>query len=403
MVAAVLAVALCLLSGTAVPARAEAKDVVRSLDVTYDVQADGSIEVRYRLDWDFGRTGSHGIKLTLVTAEPWDDDPIKEAVYEIRDLAVSSPSGVPTAVDSFDNEYSGTRELRIGDPNTELTVSRATYEVTYTIHGALRTFDGNPQLHWDVTSRDFPAIDNFTVTVTGPSDIPRARCLQGSEECASAVSGNRATLRGEQVETYRPVTVVTEFAAGSIKNAKPTLRPRQLVTPTLLATDSTVTVGADGVALIEERLRIQPTSRRSEIGWEIPERRSLSWSRDLLVTVSDFQVTDRSGTPLPTTRTVRSAGEARQRAVIETDLPAGPVGSEPVDLIARYRVAGAVLSDGTGSATFQWPISTFTSRRFEIPVSENSTWKLPAEVSSLTCAFQDNLDRPGRRCTARTR
>lgn len=396
--AAVLVATLCLVTGMAAPARAQAKDVVRSLDVTYDVQADGTIDVRYRLDWDFGKTGSHGIKLTLVTAEPWDDDPLQEAVYEIRDLAVSSPTGVPTDVDSYDNEYAGTRELRIGDPDTELTVSRATYEVTYTLAGALRTFDGRPQLHWDVTSWDFPAIDNFTVTVTGPSDIPRARCLQGSQECVSEVAGNRATLRGERVGTSEPVTVVTEFAADSIENAEPTLRDRDLGNPTLLATDATITVGADGVALVEERLRVKPSSRRSEISWEIPERRSLTWSRDQLFTVSDFQLTDRTGAPLQTTRTAKSEGTARQRAVIKADLPAGTEKTEPVDLIARYRIAGAALSDGTGPATFRWPISTFESRRYDIPVSESISWHLPAEVTSLTCALQDNLDKPGRSC-----
>lgn len=407
MFAAALAVALWLLAGTAAPAWAEAEDVVRSLDVTFAVQADGSIDVRYRLDWDFGRTGSHGIELTLLTAEPWDDDPLKEAVYGIRDLAVSSPTGVPTDLDTYDDEYRGTRELRIGNPDTELNVSRATYEISYTLDGALRTFEGKPQLYWDVTSQDFPAIDNFTVTVTGPSDIPRARCLQGDQECASEVAGNRATLRGGQVAAYQTVTVVSEFGKGSVQNAEPKLRSRQLTSPVLLASDATVTVGADGVALVEERLRVRPTPRRSEISWELPERRSLTWSRDQLFTVSDFRLTDRSGTPIPTTRTVRSEGEPRQRAVIEADLPAGTENSESVDLVARYRVSGAVLSDGavladgTGPATFRWPISTFESRRPDIPVSERVEWSMPAEVSRFACAYQDDLNDPDARCSLR--
>ncbi|GAB3759463.1 DUF2207 domain-containing protein [Microlunatus parietis] len=393
--AAVLAVALWLLAATAMPARAEDADVVRSLDVTYDVQANGTVDVRYRLDWDFGKTGSHGIKLTLVTAEPWDDDPLKEAVYEIRDLAVTSPTGVPTDVDARDNEYSGTRELRIGDPDTTLNVSRATYEVSYTLAGALRTFDGKPQLHWDVTSRDFPAIDAFTITVTGPADVPRARCLQGRTECASEVAGHRATLRGQQVAASQPITAVTEFEAGSVKNAKPRLRDRDLRNPALLATDATITVGADGSALVEERLRVQPSRRDSEISWEIPERRSLTWNRDQLLTVSDFRLTLSNGTPVRTTRTVQAEGGDRQRALIAADLP---VTTKPVDLVARYRVAGALLADGSGPAAFRWPISTFDTRRYEIPVRERRTWKLPAEVSSVGCAFQEYLDEPDRWC-----
>src|SRR5690606_16472891 len=43
---------------TASPAAAEEPaDTVRNLDVTYDVGTDGSIDVTYRLDWDFGRKG----------------------------------------------------------------------------------------------------------------------------------------------------------------------------------------------------------------------------------------------------------------------------------------------------------------------------------------------------------
>src|SRR5690606_15741234 len=85
-------VLLGLLSWAPQEARAADEDVVRNLEVTYDVRPDGSVHVRYSLDWQFAERGRHGIELSLVTAEPWDDDPLQEAVYEISDLEVSSPS-----------------------------------------------------------------------------------------------------------------------------------------------------------------------------------------------------------------------------------------------------------------------------------------------------------------------
>src|SRR5690606_3425330 len=115
------------------------------------------IDVTYRLDWDFGRKGAHGIKLSIVTAERWENDPLKEAVYEVSDLTVSSPDDVPTELDTYELDES--LELRIGDPDTELDVERATYVVKYKLDGALRTFDGKPQLYWDITSLDFPPIE----------------------------------------------------------------------------------------------------------------------------------------------------------------------------------------------------------------------------------------------------
>lgn len=370
-------------------ARAESEDIVRSLDATYDVQRDGTIDVTYRLDWDFGRTGAHGIELSLVTVEEWEEDPLQEAVYKISDLTVSSPSGVPTALDSY--ESSETLELRIGDPDIELDVDRATYEVKYTLSGAMRTFDGKPQLYWDVTSADFPPIENFTVTVTGPSALSRAQCLQGSDDCATKVSGNRAVLRGGEVEPYDTLTAVTEFAPGSIENAEPELRERDLYSPALLAMNATVTVGVDGVAHVEERLEVKPTPNSSYVTWEIPQRRSLSWSRDQIFEILDVRITDSDGTPLRISHETQSEGGSRQRDEIDAELPDGSEDAETVELVATYRVDGAVVSDGTGPATFIWPISTFESRDSAVEPTERVTWKLPAEVSRLDCRYQNDL------------
>ena len=387
-----------MLSLSAPTAGAETEDVVRKLDVTYAVQKDGTVDVSYRLDWDFGETGAHGIELSLVTSETWENDPTKQAVYDVSDLKVSSPTGVPTDVESYEDDITGTLELRIGDPDTELDVDRATYLVTYTLDGAMRTFDGNPQLYWDVTSSDFPTVEAFTVTVTGPSAIPRARCLQGSDECDAEVSGKQAVLSGSQAESSQTITAVAEFEPDSIRNAEPSLQERELYEPALVAMDSTVTVGSDGVAHVEERLTVRSTARNLEIAWDIPQRRRLSWNTDQVFAVTDFSASTADGTALPVSHRTISPGASRQRDQIEAELPEGSEKSETVDVLASYTVRGATVSDGSGPASFSWPISTFDSREYDIPASEHVTWKLPGPVSGLDCRYQDDLDDPDGRC-----
>lgn len=373
-------------------ANAETEDSVRNLDASYDVRKDGSVDVSYKLDWDFGDTGAHGIKLSIVTAEQWENDPLQEAVYKISNLKASSPTGVPTDVESHENKSAGTLEVQIGDPKTELDVDRASYVVTYTLDGAMRTFDKRPQFYWDVTSSDFPAVENFTITVTGPSDVPRARCLIGSDECTAKVSGDRAVLTGKSVDPGSTLTAVAEFESGSVANAKPNLRERELYQPALLAMDSSVTVGTDGVATVRERLKVRTTPRNSEVSWEIPQRRGLSWSRDQLYEISDVSVTDRDGKSLPVTHETESEGEPRQRDEIEAELPDDAADAGTVELVARYTVRGAVVSTGTGPASFIWPISTFSSREYDIVPTERVSWKLPADVSRLDCRYQNDLD-----------
>lgn len=382
--------------GWALPAHAQEEDIVRSLDVTYDVQADGTIDVTYTLDWDFGTTGRRGIELGIVTSEVWDQDPMKEAVYDITDLNVTSPTGVPTDIQTYENSISGTLDVRVGDPDQTLDVDRAIYEITYTLGGALRTFDGYPQLYWDVTSSDYPVVENFSVTVNAPSEIPRARCLVGSDECDAVVEGTRAVLSGGDAERYQIITVVAEFEPESVANAEPVLRDRELSFPALLEMDSVTTVDSDGVAHVEEHLTVLNGTEYPYIEWRLPTRNRYSWSRDMLFEISDFEVTDGSGDVLPAERTVRSAGSPNEWNTMEVELAAAP--GEAVDLIVTYSVAGAVTARDGSTAELAWPISTFEAREPDIPTTETYSWVMPTRISDLDCRFRANVMSRDSRC-----
>ncbi len=53
----------------AAPARAGEERVER-LSASFAVQADGTVDVRYELHWDFGEAGRRGIQFGIRTREP---------------------------------------------------------------------------------------------------------------------------------------------------------------------------------------------------------------------------------------------------------------------------------------------------------------------------------------------
>lgn len=129
------------------------------MGVVYDVRQDGTVDVEVTLDWRFGSSDARGIFFTIMTAEPWDDDPGMQAVYRVENIDVSSPTG---AADQFTTEEmthaSGHSEtlLRIGDPNESVPSTEQTYVISYSLGDGIHEYDGVPEFHHDVTSRDFP-------------------------------------------------------------------------------------------------------------------------------------------------------------------------------------------------------------------------------------------------------
>ena len=70
------------------------REIVRYA-VAADAQADGTIDVRLDIDFDFATTPGHGLFLTLLTRQEIDGDPDHYRVLEITDVTASSPTGAP--------------------------------------------------------------------------------------------------------------------------------------------------------------------------------------------------------------------------------------------------------------------------------------------------------------------
>src|SRR5690606_12682377 len=136
--------------------------------------------------------------------------------------------------------------------------------------------------------------------------------------------------------------------AGSVRNAEPKLRPRDLPRPVLLDRDTTVTVGADGVAEVVERVRVKPGSSWSRVNWQLPLRRPHSQWRDRRFDVRLVGIADANEIPLYVERSVDAEGRSRERVEIEATLPDDAEDAVAVELTARFRIEGAVTLTESG-------------------------------------------------------
>ncbi|MEO7588636.1 MAG: DUF2207 domain-containing protein [Arachnia sp.] len=365
-----------------VPAHA-AEDVITDMSVDFDIRADGTVAVRYEIDWQFGDRGRHGIEFDIVTRESWEADRTRDVLYDISDLRVSSPSGAPDTVtwEAKENGSDGSLDLRIGDPDETIDGREATYVITYVIRGALRTFDGKPEFYWDVTSRDNPAIDNITLRVTAPGSIPAARCLIGTAPCATTITDGVAVLAGGGVPSGTPVTVVAALAPDTVADAEPRLEGRRVDSPTLKAIDGSIEVTADGMTHVEQALTYLMPEKAGTVAptllLTLPVRRPFSDSKDQVFRIANL-VVDGSTGPGMAPPVVSGKPTSRQDMTAEVPLASS---SEPQTVRLSYDVAGAVATDGD-TASARWVLAPVASGILD---SLHVTWTMPADVRRARC------------------
>lgn len=378
-----LAVLALLLLPWASPAHADS-EYLNHIDVTYDVQADGTVDVRYEINWHFPEKGRRGINLGFATREPWDQDATQDVVYEITDVRVSSPTGAPAQF-TESTSGSGSREsldLRIGDPEVTLDTQDATYVVEYTLAGALRTFDGAPQLYWDVNSPNLPELRKFTARVTGPDGVTRARCLLGAQECDSTVADGVATFSHDGGSGV--TSVVAEFPPGSVANAEPVLEDRRVAGREMRGLDSHVEVQPDGSATVRQSLQVAFADDDADQRVELESYSRLPWDekQDQVLAVEDLLVLDERGRSIPAEVIDNTRDSSVRLSPIRFE--GGALGPEPEPLRTfevSYVLRGAVGIDGD-TARLQVPVvPMYTTHTTHASI----TWRLPGEPMGWQC------------------
>lgn len=360
-----------------------AEDTVRSLEVALDVAADGTLSVRYDVEWYFGgefRTAP----FIIITREPWDEGGSpKDLVREVSNLQVTTPQGDPVEYEQTGYEAGshGQVKLRIGDPDSAGRTLR--YAVSYDVRGALRTTDGVPELVHQVTDWSYPLVEKFEFTVTGPDGVESARCHVGPDECQQEVVDGVATMHGILAADGEQLIAVARFPAGSVADAEPVLTEPRADIPEVIAQNSELVVAADGTTHVEHTLTYAMPQLVSadELRFAIPTRARHDDDTDRLLAVSDITLTRADGTPLTLEVTEPEGFDREQHTTVTADiLPTEPV----TTVVLAYDVAGAVGTtwEGDETATFRWPLAVT-----DIGTAEDATTTVsfPGTVLVVDC------------------
>lgn len=229
---AALALALGLLALAAPEAHA-ADDQISSFAVVYTVKKSGVLHVQETIDWRFGdSSGRHGIQRDLVTREKYDAD--NDAVYDVSNLQVKSPTGASTQTSQSTSDTDGGRtvflNVKIGDPNRTISAASVTYVLDYDVAGAMRTFATYDELSWDATGTANPAIKTLTAQVTVPGGVQETSCFYGEVGSKTVCPTNKVVAGvGQYGVTNLPaqqnMSVGAKITSGIVTDPRPHLEP----------------------------------------------------------------------------------------------------------------------------------------------------------------------------------
>lgn len=212
----------------AAAAQAAGDERMRSYDVVYDLQADGSVQVKETIVWQFpSGEQRHGIFRNIVVRMGWQDQQDKYRFYELTDVSVDSPSGAP---DEFRVSDTGAAaEIRIG--SADLTTSGTqTYVVRYTLHHVLNPIADNDtvEFYYNVFgANETTQRDKVTVTVNAPVPSTDALCYRGERgatDTCEATPGAPTRYSASALGPGEAMSVVGQYPPTAFDNPQPDVR-----------------------------------------------------------------------------------------------------------------------------------------------------------------------------------
>jgi uncharacterized membrane protein YgcG len=198
-------------------------------DVNIVIEPSGDLLITETIVQEFGSTPRHGIFRFIPNRLRYDDE--FDRVYPIELLSVTaSPPNTPTDVETKDEN--GNFSIRIGDPDTEIT-GRHTYEIVYRVQGAMNGFADHDELFWNAIGDQWEqSIGEMNVRVSGPADITRVACFQGTFGSTTPCGQAQITKKGDAVfsqsnlPAFQAMSVVTALPPGSVESTAPILDER---------------------------------------------------------------------------------------------------------------------------------------------------------------------------------
>jgi hypothetical protein len=208
-----------------------ARDRITEYDTSAVVHADGTLDVTETITYDFGTDPSPGLLREIPLSQRVGL--MRHRTWEIDEVEVTSPSGAPADIEKQD-EWRRVLILEIGDTDAPVTGAQ-TYEISYTVHGALNDEGYGPQLHWDFVGDEWGVpIQEVSARVEAPS-VVEAECFYEEsyrdgdgnteywdEECdQSGHDGSTASFGHPQLSSGTPLSGVVYLEEGTVEFAEP--------------------------------------------------------------------------------------------------------------------------------------------------------------------------------------
>jgi uncharacterized membrane protein YgcG len=252
------------------PARAQGSvfESTPRFDVNIVIEDSGDLLVNETIVQQFGDTPRHGILRSIPNRLRYDDE--FDRVYPIELLSVTaSPPGTPDDVEI--NEENGNFVVRIGDPDTEIT-GRHTYEIVYRVQGAMNGFADHDELFWNAIGDQWEqSIGQMNVRVSGPADVTRVACYQGTFGSTTACDHAQITKKGDAVfsqsdlPAFQAMSVVVALPPGTVESTAPILDERWSLDKAFSRTPLTVGGGMGLLVLVAGGLGVTMWRRGRDV------------------------------------------------------------------------------------------------------------------------------------------
>jgi hypothetical protein len=197
-------------------------------DVNIVIEQSGDLRITETIVQEFGSTPRHGIFRYIPNRLRYDDE--FDRVYPIDLVSVKTSPGTPGGVETKDEN--GNFVIRIGDPDTTIT-GRHTYEIVYTVKGAMNGFADHDELFWNAIGDQWEQdIGQMNVRVTGPADITRVACYQGPFGSTIPCDNSKITKQADAVfqqsnlPAFQAMSVVIALPKGTVASTAPILDER---------------------------------------------------------------------------------------------------------------------------------------------------------------------------------
>ena len=243
--AAVLLLLTAAVLMSAPPAHAQSSDTgwtIESFDAAITVHPDGSMDVVENIVVDFANLQRHGIFRVIPVRYDLVGDDVRIEIpegrragdfvraIEVSDIRVSSSAPDDVQISRPGPVGASDLSLRIGSED-ETVSGRQTYQIAYTVRGALNAFEGHGELYWNVTGNGWPVPILQARAVIRAPRISAGACFRGpvgsSALCDRVnVRDRAAVFQAVGLPPGEGLTVVTAFPPAAVEVPPPILLER---------------------------------------------------------------------------------------------------------------------------------------------------------------------------------